>query len=116
MARRDVVLYLLLMKRIGRRSIRWYVSPQIEDLRARLVGHERQANTTPDALRAELARAAFAAMSDLVEDARLRQGKRAAEIARLQDADAARVEAVEAAHGLDGAHAACSVEIVAFVK
>jgi hypothetical protein len=47
---------VVLIKRIVRKSIRWYVAPQLEDLRARLAGHEQRASTTPDALRAELLR------------------------------------------------------------
>jgi chromosome segregation ATPase len=46
---------VVLVKRIVRKSIRWYVRPQLEDLRARLAGYEQRAST-PDALRAELLR------------------------------------------------------------
>jgi chromosome segregation ATPase len=45
-----------LIKRIVRKSIRWYVAPQLEELRVRLTGHEHRASTTPNALRAELLR------------------------------------------------------------
>lgn len=53
-----------MIKRIVRRSIRWYVAPQLDQLRAelraelgtQLAGHEKRASTTPDALRAELLR------------------------------------------------------------
>jgi len=47
---------VVLIKRIVRRSIRWYVGPQLDELRARLAGCEQRANTTPEALRAELLR------------------------------------------------------------
>jgi chromosome segregation ATPase len=47
---------VVLIKRIVRKSIRWYVAPQLEELRTRLAGHEQRASTTPDALRAELLR------------------------------------------------------------
>src|SRR5216110_2863443 len=57
-------------------------------------------------LGAERARRAFTALAELVEHARLRQRERAAEIVRLQRADAPRVKAVEAPHGIDPGHAA----------
>src|SRR5438128_1214380 len=66
--------------------------------------------------RAERARSALAALPELIQYARLRQRERAAEVARLQRADAPRVEAVEAPHGVDPGHARCSAQILAFVK
>ena len=65
---------------------------------------------------AELARRTFATLADLVEHARLRQRERQAEVARLQHADAARIEAVEAPHRVDMGHARSSAGILAFVK
>jgi chromosome segregation ATPase len=47
---------VVLIKRIVRKSIRWYVAPQLEDMRAKLAAYEQRASTTPDALRAELLR------------------------------------------------------------
>ena len=61
---------------------------------------------------AELARGARAALADLVEHARLRQRERAAEVARLQRADAAGVEAVEAAHRID---VACRIHLANYL-
>src|SRR3954470_16829065 len=65
---------------------------------------------------AELAGRTFAALADLVEHARLGQRERQAEVARLQHADAARIEAVEAPHRVDMGHARSSAGILAFVK
>src|SRR2546428_7324177 len=65
---------------------------------------------------AELARGALAALPQLIEHARLRQRERASQEARLQGADAPRVEAVEAPQRVDARHAACSAQILAFVK
>ncbi len=69
---------------------------------------------------AELARGAGAALPELVQHTRLRQWKRAAEVARVQRADAARIEAVELPYrlgaGMRSRHAACSAGILAFVK
>ena len=55
-------------------------------------------------LGAERARRAFTALAELVEHARLRQRERAAEVVRLQRADAAGIEAVEPAHAVDAGH------------
>jgi chromosome segregation ATPase len=46
---------VVLIKRVVRKSIRWYVAPQLADMRVRLAGYEQRAST-PDALRAELLR------------------------------------------------------------
>ena len=47
---------VVLIKRIVRKSVRWYVAPQLDDMRARLAAYEQRASTTPDALRAEFLR------------------------------------------------------------
>src|SRR5262245_937740 len=47
---------VVLIKRIVRRSVRWYVAPQLEELRLRLAACEQRPSTPPDALRADLLR------------------------------------------------------------